>query len=318
MFVRLDFLYNFALFILIFLPNMKQIVLFFAFFSVSYSLLAQTDSISSRTERLDRRIEELELYIRNIKDSLRYPKNGSAFLENKLASAKMMLRENEEALKQILKKNPEKIIDVLEKADLNSPYFMLSPQVRSDIIQNKKGQYYYFDVTNPYYINPANTHEQALVLFEVGRYTKMFNGDENILNTALMHIINAVRRANKRNGDRKYEIYVSGSADILGDTSFVGDQQTEMFQFYNPLTVLKHQPAMNQYAYTPVKIPAIGRFFNNRELATLRSAYIEKRLLENEIETIPPQNTHIVEGKVTGIVNPADRNVRILVYFESK
>ena len=190
------------------------------------------------------------------------------------------------------------LIHLRESLDrgVNEPQYEIRPYPNREVVKNKLGKYYVIDL--------KDADSKVLILFKLGEYTK--DEFERVFINAMSKVKQDVL---KHLADRQvsYNLYVRGSADIVGDKkSSIGELIEGESREITYLVKNSNNP--NQYLQE-AETQVIPRAFANKHLPNLRAAYIQDKLKALDL------SSNILDGSVTQRESEQDRNALILLYW---
>ncbi|MDT5271204.1 MAG: hypothetical protein QOH49_3390 [Acidobacteriota bacterium] len=181
----------------------------------------------------------------------------------------------------------------------NKPRYTVRPVPSDEVVKDKRGDYYYIDL--------KDADNNLLVLFKEGEYRKdLF--EREFFNS--MSAFKADVLSQLREGKVDYELFVRGSADILGNDSPSLGQLIEG-ESINVTYLLRNPQDPDQYIQQS-KTDTIFKNFRNKDLPNLRAKHIQLRLAALDLTAT------LLDGQVTKDVSEEDRNALILLYWPKR
>lgn len=173
--------------------------------------------------------------------------------------------------------------------------FTVKPKDEVELVRGRRCCYYELIVKGP-------------ALFPVGEY--IIEGQDKEysepLNNFFDEVIVILRRAHV-----EHQLYIKGSADKTGDTTFRNNFEIDRFA-YREFPYLPYDPQQKQF--TPdQRIWKIDGPYTNKDLPNLRARYTQDTLRNSARQL----ESTILDGIVTPrLVEPKDRNITILLYIQ--
>lgn len=185
------------------------------------------------------------------------------------------------------------------KEKLRTPYegdgFTVKPQNDVELVKGRRCCYYELIVKGP-------------ALFPVGEY--IIEGQDKEYSEPLNNFFNEVivilRRAHI-----EHQLYIKGSADRTGDTTFRKNFEIDRFT-YREFPYLPYDPQQRQF--TPdQRLWRIDGPYTNKDLPNLRARFTQDTLRNSARQL----ESTILDGVVTPrLEEPKDRNITILLYIQ--
>ncbi len=176
-----------------------------------------------------------------------------------------------------------------------------SPYPNNELVKGKKGKY--FDIT----INQIK--DKQVILFKKGCYT--ISDDDAEYKKALNNFGKGVVSYFDDKSD--YEIFVKGSADILGDNTFhdtiIPAYNYSKIEYFSGISDKGERSLFS----TEISTQAIPYIFNNSHLPNLRGKFIQEEFFETYDRLY--KKPIILEGSVTLKEAAEDRNVNLFLYI---
>ncbi len=190
------------------------------------------------------------------------------------------------------------LIQLQEKLDrgVDEPQYEIKRYPNREVVKGKVGKYYVIDL--------KDADSKILILFNLGKYTK--DEFDRVFINAMSKVKGDVL-SQLDAGKVSYNIYVRGSADIVGDKRpsigklMEGDSREITYLVKNPNNA-------NQYLQES-QTQIVPKDFANKHLPNLRAAYIQDRLKDLDLSST------ILDGSVTQREEEQDRNALILLYW---
>lgn len=181
---------------------------------------------------------------------------------------------------------------------VDRPTYKIEPFPNPEVICGQRGRYYTID--------PRDATTTELVLFDLAKYTK------DQFDHAFRQSMTDVRRditAHLASLHVKYQIYVRGSADVLGARQasvgqLMGGANSKLVRF---LVKSPDDPGQFLNVFSERRIP---RRFTNGDLPNLRAQFISEALSGMGFEST------ILDGSVSTKIDENDRNATILLFIE--
>lgn len=232
-------------------------------------------------------------------------KENNAVLKNKFSIYEeriKLYKERIEFLKERLDECPDKnksigVLDIKFKLQgiVRTPYYEVMPFLENELVSGKNGKYYIIDI--------KKAHKKNRIRFDAGQYTiSAFESEyTNSISNFITDIISNIA------GKVEYDIFIKGSADIAGNTTF-SNHLNPNYEYkavhYYP------QDYTNSDKFIPIiesqKIPNI---YKNKHLPNLRAKFISEKLKDAyDMDSI------ILDGNVSLKVDKRDRNVLLLLF----
>lgn len=198
----------------------------------------------------------------------------------------------------------KEMLQRLESGNIETQHYSISPaRALPELVDGKHGAYFFVDIkTDP---------KKQTVLFDPGEYTvdalePQLNASLNAFFTEIIEHLDIPGR----------QIYIRGSADAAGNSTFSTEYKTFDCNVENPSNIDYHQKIDEQYQKYQTKISnkLIGTIINNNDLPFLRARFIQCKI-RSMPHAIP---TDIIEGTVSRTVNEAQRKGTFILYIPKK
>jgi hypothetical protein len=182
---------------------------------------------------------------------------------------------------------------------LETDLYKIHRIVETQFVEGKEGNYFEIDL--------RHAETKKVICFQAGKY--VIDGFDihfcDAVNTFVQDILE-----NRHIRNKKYELYILGSADIAGHDTFFAETDSR-YLFPNGIKCLEIADSGNPYRYKDVK-KNVGSQYTNVDLPNLRAAFVKLKI--DEMRLINKEIT-ILSGSVTSVVNQLDRNAKLILYI---
>jgi hypothetical protein len=190
------------------------------------------------------------------------------------------------------------------KAGKKTKFYNVEKVPNAEVIKGKKGDYYFIDLKD------AQTKE--ILRFKPGKYT--IDSFDRQFSKSITKFYGEIWEIIKQ--DNRASIFLKGSADIAGDTSFRARIQDVKCQSDPFLAIVVHQEVnkgSNIYTKEPTFQLVKGKEYGNRDLPDLRARFMQCKLQETYTDLKP----EILQGSVAPEVGEDLRNVSLILFVPS-
>jgi hypothetical protein len=190
------------------------------------------------------------------------------------------------------------------KAGKETDFYRVEKIPDNEVVKEKKGDYYFIDLKD------AETKE--ILRFKPGKYT--IDSFDRQFSKSINKFYSEVWKVIKE--DNSSSIFLKGSADITGNTSFRAPIENVRCQSGNFLEIAVQQE-VNKGSKIYAKEPTVqlieGKEYGNRQLPDLRARFMQCKLQE----TYGDLNPKILQGSVVSEVGEDLRNVSLILFVPS-
>ena len=174
----------------------------------------------------------------------------------------------------------------------------------NEIVKGLKGKYLVIDI--------RDIEEKEPIYFPTGKYV-IENPPkyQNAIDEFGKAIVEKLSRSKKK---INYEIFVKGSADILGEDSFRGNFVPNYTDSYKEICFLKRYKDADYLFITEQSCSRINEPFLNKDLPNLRAMFL-KELFDNYYGESFNARTKILEGSVADFISGLQRSATLILYL---
>lgn len=213
-----------------------------------------------------------------------------------------LLKEQRDDCRDKLNISPEAVkVKERFKQTVNTDYWKSQVFSKEELIQDYEGTYYIIDL--------KDVITNKTLLFQKGKYTinewskKFIESLNNFNDEVLKHI----------KGEVPYQIFVKGSADILGNETFKGYFEPDYKEGYRTIKYFGNYNQEKTKFISHYKTRNIPEPFTNEDLAFLRAQFIKKEFFERFDNLKEPI---ILDSEVVMDEGEEYRNATLLLYVK--
>lgn len=192
-------------------------------------------------------------------------------------------------------------IEATLRVEFSNEYFVSKKIPTNEKIKNKKGDYYKIDL--------KLADHKELILFPPGKFV-LSSEKEDLVNS-----INNFRKTVYNYLDEQYgaEIYVKGTADITGNTTFK-DTLSKYMDMKNEKYIkfkIKPYDKVSDKFDNSSELDSVNEIYENANLPNLRAKFIQKLIVESNPEWEAPE---ILQGSISNEISERERNAYLILF----
>jgi len=255
----------------------------------------------SEVEELEEELEEAEAKEEQLEEETQEVEQE---IEEKGVQA-AELEEEKEALKEEYGKEielePVTVEEWSESFEVERPYWDAVFHPDDEVVEGYKGRY--FEVR----LKDAN--KAVKLLFGPGEYFMSKNDFREQYGPTIGAFVTEALLALKKSEREKIKVFIQGSADISGQSTFSGNLDDNYR--YDAITVLPQKDGGERFLGNPETRQTPTRNFRNDHLPNLRGQYLKEMITvySKKLEPI------LLEGSVKKVVDVSDRNAVIYLFI---
>jgi hypothetical protein len=183
---------------------------------------------------------------------------------------------------------------------IETTYYQTNKIPESEIVEGKQGNYYFIDL--------KNVVTKEVLFFKPGKYTidSLDREFSQSITSFYREVWNTLQK------DERIEIFVLGSADVIGNESFRGtveDVDCQSEDFLATSVFPRIDTNSNRYSRSSESQLMSGEY-KNRDLPNLRARFVQCKLKEAYSDL----NPKILQGSVSPEAGEHFRNVSLILF----
>jgi ABC-type transporter Mla subunit MlaD len=216
------------------------------------------------------------------------------------------LKQEEETLKEEygtdVKLEPVTVEEWAESFEVERPYWEATFHPDDEVVEGQKGRYFE--------VKLKDADKNVKLLFGPGEYCMSKTEFRKKYGSTIGSFVAEALHAMKKADQSKVKLFIQGSADIAGHTTFSGKLDEQFF--YENISVLPQRKDDNErFESAPIEKEIPDRNFRNDHLPDLRGQYLKEmiKVYSKKFEPV------VLEGIVKDFKDEGERNAIIYLFI---
>ena len=188
-----------------------------------------------------------------------------------------------------------------ESFEVKRPYWEATFHPDDEVVEGYKGRYFE--------VKLKDADKDMKLLFKPGKYYMDKKDFRDKYGSTIGAFVTEALSSMKNEDKYKVKLFVQGSADITGSSTFRGNMDSKYL--YNNISVLPLDDDKDGFSGYPKTLTVPERSFRNSDLPNLRGQYLIEMISIYSKKLKPV----LLEGTVTDKVNADDRNAVIYLFI---